>query len=117
MEQPKKKKQRNEKILFPSTLPEEFLTDSASEDELLPEDEDRVVKRRKVAGVEKKLSKSDKAPRDVTVGSTVYRVAKKVDERLAPKAMKHASGGKEALLRRGRVAVPGNKMKAGFLKR
>lgn len=101
-------------------MPDEFLTDSDSDDEdahAAAHDRERgPVKRRKVPGIENRLSKQgNKGPRDVTVGSTVYRVAKKVDQRLAPKVQKQGMGAKEALLRRGRAPAP--MRGGGFLKR
>ncbi|CEJ89348.1 hypothetical protein VHEMI05196 [[Torrubiella] hemipterigena] len=112
-------KPRGQKTLFPTVLPDEFLTDSDSDvDDASGAAHDRErgpVKRRKVPGIENRLSKRDKGPRDVTVGSTVYRVAKKVDQRLAPKANRQGMGAKEALLRRGRAPVP--MRGGGFLKR
>lgn len=98
---------RHEKIQLPSVLPAEFLTDSSSEDE---DDSASVThqskpKRRKVSSVEKGLARQERGPRDLTVGSTVYRVAKKVDERMAPKLKKQAKNRKDALLQRGRVPV------------
>lgn len=107
---------RHEKIQLPSILPAEFLTDSSSEDE---DDSASVThqskpKRRKVSSIEKGLSRQERGPRDLTVGSTVYRVAKKVDERMAPKMKKQAKNRKDALLQRGRVPVKSRT--SGFFK-
>jgi U3 small nucleolar RNA-associated protein 16 len=98
-------------MALPSLLPAEFLTDSSSEDE---DDEDTSAaalarpKRRKVDGVENRLSRFDRAPKDKAAGSTIYRVAKKVDERLAPKLRKTSRHSRQTLLKRERVvAKPG----------
>lgn len=100
-------------------LPAEFLTDSSSEDE--DEDEgggaDRShsrPKRRRVAGVEKRLTREARGPRDQVVGSTLYRVAEKRDERLAPKVTKLARNSKDLLRRRNRTPVA---PRGGFFKR
>ncbi|KAH7170457.1 hypothetical protein EDB81DRAFT_775542 [Dactylonectria macrodidyma] len=91
----------------PKLLPAEFLTDSSSEDEA---DDDRLIatnppKRRKIATVEKSLTRESRGPRDERVGSTVYRVAKKVDERIAPRLAKYTKSSKDLLLKRNRTAV------------
>ncbi|KAM0559543.1 hypothetical protein ACHAPJ_004066 [Fusarium lateritium] len=97
----------------PNLLPAEFLTDSSSEDEggeVEDEAEERPRKRR-VATVERSLARQDRGPRDERVGSTVYRVAKKADERMAPKLKKHAKSSRDLLLKRNRGAV---KQRSGF---
>jgi hypothetical protein len=105
-------RRRSERLLVPNLLPEEFLTDSSSEDE---EDDTPGVKtrpkRRKVATAEKNLARLDKPTKDVVAGSTVYRVAKKVDESMAPKARKHAKSSRNLLLKRNRTAA---KPRSGF---
>jgi hypothetical protein len=102
---------------IPTVLPAEFLTDEESEDE----DEDgkqrqgpNGPRRRNVAGIEKRLAREQRGPRDEVIGSTVYRVSRKVDERLAPKAKKHSKSSRELLLSRGRAPVSG---RAGFFKK
>lgn len=100
----------------PNLLPAEFLTDSSSEDE---DDDDQGKlsarsKRRKVAGVEKQLTRASRGPRDEVVGSTLYRVAKKTDDRLAPKSSRHTQSSKDLLRRRNRTAVAA---RGGFFKR
>ncbi|KAF7548136.1 hypothetical protein G7046_g8781 [Stylonectria norvegica] len=101
------RKRRTDKVEIPNLLPAEFLTDSSSDDE--DEDEDISAparpKKRKISTIESTLSRQDRGPRDTRVGSTVYRVAKKVDERLAPKLRKHARSSKELLLKRNRSSV------------
>lgn len=109
-------RKRAEKSQIPTVLPAEFLTDSSSEDE--DDDAAEVAagpKRRKVAGVEKRLTRLDAGPKDEVVKSTVYRVAKKTDERLAPKLKKHTKSSKELLLKRNRPASA--KSGTGFFKR
>ncbi|KAL6802004.1 hypothetical protein J3E68DRAFT_394964 [Trichoderma sp. SZMC 28012] len=109
-------RKRTEKSQIPTVLPAEFLTDSSSEDE--DDDAAEVAagpKRRKVAGVEKRLTRLDAGPKDEVVKSTVYRVAKKTDERMAPKLKKHTKSSKELLLKRNRPAAA--KSGTGFFKR
>ncbi|KAL7798452.1 hypothetical protein V8C37DRAFT_367894 [Trichoderma ceciliae] len=108
-------RKRTERSHVPTVLPAEFLTDSSSEDEA----EDSVgatagPKRRKVSGVEKRLTRLDAGPKDEVVKSTVYRVAKKTDERLAPKLKKYSKASKDLLLKRNRPAM---KSGSGFLTR
>lgn len=100
------RRRRADKIRLPDSLPAEFLTDSSSEDE----DEDlgaRSIrpKKRKLSSIDNKLSRQDRGPRDARVGSTVYRVAKRTDERLAPKAKKQGLATKSSLLTRSRSAA------------
>lgn len=99
-------RKRVQKSDIPAVLPAEFLEDSSSEDE----DEDAAdaasgPKRRKVSGVEKRLTRLDAGPKDEVVNSTVYRVAKKTDERMAPKLKKHTKSSKDLLLKRNRPAA------------
>ncbi|POR34055.1 Uncharacterized protein TPAR_05726 [Tolypocladium paradoxum] len=109
---------RTDRVQMPNLLPLEFLTDSSSEDE--DEDEDGDAghtgssrpKKRHVSAVERRLSRQDRGPRDERLGSTVYRVAKAEDERLAPKVKKHSKSTKNVLLKRHRTGV---KPRAGFL--
>lgn len=100
---------------MPSLLPAEFLTDSSSEDEA---EDDRLStagrsKKRKITTIERSLARESRGPRDARVGSTVYRVAKKVDERMAPKLAKHTKSSKDLLLKRNRAAV--KPQRSGFL--
>ncbi|KAM0462876.1 hypothetical protein ACHAPV_003702 [Trichoderma viride] len=108
-------RKRVQKSDIPAVLPAEFLEDSSSEDE----DEDAAdaasgPKRRKVSGVEKRLTRLDAGPKDEVVSSTVYRVAKKTDERMAPKLKKHTKSSKDLLLKRNRPAA---KSGTGFFKK
>lgn len=108
-------RKRVQKSDIPAVLPAEFLEDSSSEDE----DEDAAdaasgPKRRKVSGVEKRLTRLDVGPKDEVVNSTVYRVAKKTDERMAPKLKKHTKSSKDLLLKRNRPAA---KSGTGFFKK
>ncbi|KAF4975855.1 hypothetical protein FZEAL_7411 [Fusarium zealandicum] len=97
----------------PNLLPAEFLTDSSSEDEDAEEDGSALgrPRKRRIATVEKNLARQDRGPGDERVGSTVYRVAKKVDERMAPKSRKHSQSSKDILMRRNRGAA---KPRSGF---
>lgn len=57
-------------------------------------------------------------PRDVALGSTVYRVlAQQGDTRLAPKMHKNSRNVKEDLLKRKRGGVTVNKKKGFFVKK
>lgn len=108
-------RKRVQKPDIPAVLPAEFLEDSSSEDE----DEDAAdaasgPKRRKVSRVEKRLTRLDAGPKDEVVNSTVYRVAKKTDERMAPKLKKHTRSSKDLLLKRNRPAA---KSGTGFFKK
>lgn len=110
------RERRQDRAAAPTLLPVEFLTDSSGEDSEGGGDLDAEAKpkKRKISTIEKTLSRQDRAPRDVTAGSTLYRVAKKVDASMAPKARKGSKGSREALLRRNRLAV---KPQSGFFKR
>lgn len=109
------RKRQTDKVHVPNLLPAEFLTDSSSEDEA---EDDRLVsagrpKRRKITTIQKNLARESRGPRDERVGSTVYRVAKKVDERMAPKLSKYAKSSRDLLLKRNRTAV--KPQRSGFL--
>lgn len=112
------RRRRVGKIQVPNLLPAEFLTDSSSENDDEDEDDQETSaarpKKRKIATVERSLSRQDRGPRDERVGSTVYRVTKQVDERMAPKLRKHAKSSKELLLKRNRPAI---KSGSGFFVR
>lgn len=99
---------RSGKLQPPAFLPQEFL-DSDEEDD--DQDSPGVVGPQR-----KKLRRGpggmDKAPRDKEVGGTIYRVAKTVDVRLAPKKQKGSDGVRRRLLARHRAGVPQAK---GFL--
>ncbi|CAH0049280.1 unnamed protein product [Clonostachys solani] len=108
---------RGDKIRIPAVLPDKFLTDSSSDEEDAHQLDLELAsgpKRRKVASVERNLTRLDRGPRDETVGSTVYRVASKNDQRLAPKAKKYTKSAKDVLLRRNRTAVAS---RGGFFKK
>lgn len=108
--------QKRQPAKMPNLLPAEFLTDSSSEDEGAGEDDHAVARprKRRVTAVERTLARQNRGPKDERVGSTVYRVAKKVDESMAPKLRKHARSSKELLLKRNRSAA---KPRSGFLVR
>lgn len=104
-------------MAIPTILPAEFLTDSESEEDEGEEEStaaDR-PRKRKVSSIEKQLTKDGRGPRDEAIGSTVYRVTEKVDERLAPKVNKQSMKAKELLLSRGRAPVKSRS--AGFIKK
>ncbi|KAI1781427.1 hypothetical protein F4818DRAFT_37725 [Hypoxylon cercidicola] len=110
------RRQRAEKLNLPAVLPAEFLTDSSSD-----EDEDDAAALKKLVKKPKKINFEDgggKTPRDMTVGSTRYRVlAKQADEALAPRAHRSARVSKESLLKRRRAAVAPGVKKGFFVKR
>jgi hypothetical protein len=109
-------RKRSGKLEIPTILPAEFLTDSESE-----EDEEslesvggaRPRKKRTVSAVEKRMSRDGRGPRDEVIGSTVYKVSKEADERLAPKVQKFSKNTKDLLLKRGRAPV---QARSGFFK-
>ncbi len=109
-------RKRAEKIQFPNLLPAEFLSsddeEEQHEDEESHADESRRQKRRKVSGIERSLARQNRGPRDEAIGSTVYRVAKKTDDRIAPKVKQYTKSTKELRLKRNRVAA---KPRGGFL--
>jgi hypothetical protein len=96
------------KTKVPILLPEEFLTDESepgSDAESFGH-LDGPPKRRRVANVERTLTRLDHGPADERVGSTMFSVAKKeTNSRLPPKMNKNAKHRKDALLKRKRVAV------------
>ncbi|KAK0732782.1 hypothetical protein B0T21DRAFT_452324 [Apiosordaria backusii] len=88
----------------PKLLPLEFLESDDEEDVSHEADSAANNKRRKINGVDPKLLREPKLPRDQRVGSTVYRVAvNRGNEKLAPKAKKQSVNMKEALLIRNRI--------------
>ena len=112
-------RRRAEKTNIPTVLPMEYLTDSSDDssddDNIDAADGDDLAapRRRTVTGIEKRLSRQAKGPKDQAIGSTVYRVAKKTDPRMAPVLAKDARNRKEALLQRGRAPA---KAQAGFFR-
>ncbi|KAM4054681.1 u3 snoRNA associated domain-containing protein [Hirsutella rhossiliensis] len=103
------RRKRTDRVQVPSLLPLEFLTDdSSSEDEA---DDSKISDRsaqprqRKVEAVEKRLTRLDRGPQDERIGSTVYRVAAKLDERLAPKVKRYSLSARDRLLQRNRTAA------------
>lgn len=109
------RKRRTDRAQIPTLLPLEFLTDaSSSEDEGDTGEADASesrVKQRKVDVIEKRLARLDRPPKDKRIGSTVYRVAARPEERLAPKAKRYSLNRRDQLLKRNRTAV---KPRAGF---
>lgn len=101
-----------DRLSVPDVLPLEFLTDDSSEEE---QEETRVAgarpRNRTVSSLEKQLGRQKRERQDCVVGSTVYRVTKTGDERLAPRVSKFATRKRDALLKRQRPAV---KPKRGF---
>lgn len=110
-------RKRMDRMHIPSVLPAEFLTDSSSESEDGGDDAATLAagpKRRKVATVERQLTRLDRGPKDERVGSTLYRVAKKTDDRLAPKSKKYAQSTRASLQSRNRTPTAS---RGGFLRR
>ncbi|KAK1580489.1 uncharacterized protein LY79DRAFT_611784 [Colletotrichum navitas] len=106
-------RRRLNKLDLPSELPAEYL-DSDSEDEGGGDGETggKARKALKLHTAEAQLARESRGPKDEVVGSTLFRVVKKEDERLAPKAQKSSVNAKKALLARGRAPV---KARRGFL--
>ncbi|KAK1981654.1 hypothetical protein LZ30DRAFT_592238 [Colletotrichum cereale] len=105
-------RRRLNKLDLPSELPAEYL-DSDSEDEGGDGETDRKPRKaRKLHTAEAQMARESRGPKDEVVGSTLFRVVKKEDERLAPKAQKYSVNAKKALLARGRAPV---KARRGFL--
>lgn len=108
-------RKRAERTAIPDVLPAEFLADSSSEED--EEDASRsrdqgdasgsTRRGRSIPSIEKRLARQGRGPRDEAIGSTVYRVSRDVDARLAPKVRKYARSSKHALLKRGREPVKG----------
>ncbi|KAI1038371.1 hypothetical protein LB503_011315 [Fusarium chuoi] len=96
-------------------LPAEFLTDSSEdEDDGIDDQPEERPRKRRVATVERSLARQERGPRDERVGSTVYRVAKKTDERMVPRLKKQAKNSKDILLKRNRSVT---KQRSGFFVR
>ncbi|KAK2003663.1 hypothetical protein LX36DRAFT_650872 [Colletotrichum falcatum] len=105
-------RRRLNKRELPAELPAEYL-ESDSEDEGGDGETGRKPRKaRRLHTAEAQLARERRGPKDEVVGSTLFRVAKKEDERLAPKAQKHSINAKKALLARGRAPV---KARRGFL--
>ncbi|WQF76339.1 Putative U3 snoRNA associated [Colletotrichum destructivum] len=105
-------RRRLNKLDLPSELPAEYL-ESDSEDESGGGETDRKPRKaRKLHTAEAQIARESRGPKDEVVGTTVFRVVKKEDERLAPRAQKSSVNAKKALLARGRAPV---KARKGFL--
>ncbi|PHH81093.1 hypothetical protein CDD82_1309 [Ophiocordyceps australis] len=102
---------RRDKVQLPDVLPTDLLTDLSSQDEQDETAESRRPKKKTIATVERALSRQERGPRDQVIGSTVYRVANKQEQRLAPKMNKYSRNFRTELLVRGR---PMQKPRAGF---
>ncbi|WKT42778.1 hypothetical protein QSH57_007614 [Fusarium oxysporum f. sp. vasinfectum] len=106
-----KRKRRERDDFFKQQAEERKNEDEADGIDDQPEERPR---KRRVATVERSLARQERGPRDERVGSTVYRVAKKTDERMAPKLKKHAKSSKDILLKRNRSVT---KQRSGFFVR
>lgn len=106
-------RKRAERTAIPDVLPAEFLADSSSEEDEEDASRDQgdasgsTRRGRSIPSIEKRLARQGRGPRDEAIGSTVYRVSRDVDARLAPKVRKYARSSKHALLKRGREPVKG----------
>ncbi|KAF4914530.1 hypothetical protein CGCVW01_v010589 [Colletotrichum viniferum] len=105
------KKPTRRRLDLPAELPAEFL-ESDSEDDGEDGAEGQPRKARKLNTAKAQISREGRGPKDEVVGSTVFRVVKQEDQRLAPKSHKYSIGTKKAMLARGRTAVG---VKRGFL--
>lgn len=106
--------QRSKTQKAPNLLPAEFLTDSSSEDEAEDEDQEERPRKRRVATVEKELARQSRGPKDERVGSTVFRVAQKIDERMVPKTKRQTKNHMNDLMKRNRTTA---KPRSGFFVR
>ncbi|KAK2741646.1 hypothetical protein CKAH01_06987 [Colletotrichum kahawae] len=105
------KKPTRRRLDLPAELPAEFL-ESDSEDDGEDGADGHPRKARKLNTAKAQISREGRGPKDEVVGSTVFRVVKQEDQRLAPKSHKYSIGTKKAMLARGRTAVGAKK---GFL--
>ncbi|KAK1961127.1 hypothetical protein LY78DRAFT_645371 [Colletotrichum sublineola] len=103
---------RLNKLGLPSELPAEYLESDSEDESGAGESERKPRKARKLHTAEAQIARESRGPKDEVVGSTLFRVVKKEDERLAPKAQKYSINAKKALLARGRAPV---KARRGFL--
>ncbi|PHH63953.1 hypothetical protein CDD81_5172 [Ophiocordyceps australis] len=94
---------RRDKAQLPEVLPADLLTDSSSEDEQDETAKSRRPKKKTMAALERTMSRQERGPRDQVIGSTVYRVVSKQEQRLAPKMNKHSRNFKDELRVRGRA--------------
>ncbi|KAG6000472.1 hypothetical protein E4U54_001413 [Claviceps lovelessii] len=112
-------RKRADRVHIPDVLPVEFLTDSSSDDEgdASPRSSGVVAARgaRTVPSVERRLALEGRGPRDEVIGTTIYRVSRDVDVRMAPKAKKQSQMSKNGLLKRGRQPVKAKS--SGFFKK
>ncbi|OLN96769.1 hypothetical protein CCHL11_02264 [Colletotrichum chlorophyti] len=103
---------RFDKRDLPDELPAEFLNSDSEEEEGDDETGRKPRKARKLHTAEAQIARESRGPKDEVVGTTLFRVVKKENERLAPKSHKASVNAKKALLTRGRTPV---KARKGFL--
>jgi hypothetical protein len=97
---------------LPDFLPEEFLEDGESEDEMAVE----AIKRPRKAKRTKFTELIDQKTKDIRRGSTTYRVAEARSTNLAPKSSFNARSVKESW-QRGRVGSNRKAVSTGFFKK
>lgn len=103
-------KNSRRRLDVPDELPAEFLeSDSEGSDGEGDGSGRKPRKARKLHTAEAQLARESRGPRDEVVGTTVFRVVKKEDQRLTPKAQKSSVNTKKALLARGRTPVKARK--------
>ncbi|KAL0931990.1 uncharacterized protein CTRU02_212943 [Colletotrichum truncatum] len=102
-------RRRLDKFDLPAELPAEFLNSDSEDDGEGADDERKPRKVRKLSAVEAQIARESRGPKDEVVGTTVFRVAKKEDERMTPRAQKYSVNAKKALLARGRTPVKARK--------
>lgn len=96
---------------LPEFLPEEYLEDDESDDEMALD----LVKPTKRAKKTKFAELIEKKPKDVRKGSTTYRVAEARSTKLAPKSSFNARAVKESWLQ-GRAGSSRKSVSSGFFK-
>jgi hypothetical protein len=101
-------KPRFDRSTLPDLLPEDFLEDEESEDEVLVEEE-RPRQPKKI-----KFAYEEKKPKDKRLGSTTFRVAQVAKEGFAPKVSRTTASAKASLQgsRKGQVRKP---VSSGFV--
>lgn len=96
---------------LPEFLPEEYLEDNESEDEMALEPLNGAKKVKKM----KFTQLIDKKPKDIRKGSTTYRISEVRSTKLAPKSSHNAKSVKESWLQ-GRAGANRKSFSSGFFK-
>lgn len=102
------KKIKFDRFNLPAELPEDFLEDKGSDDEMMDVEEERGHKLKKIKFVDEKKVK------DLRLGHTTFRVQKQKKAGLAPKANARAKALKEALMGKRKGQAEFRKTPTGF---